>query len=130
MPRHAGRSDEAPRSRVLVVEDDAATREGIDALLREEGLAVDTACNGNEALAYLKSAERPLLILLDLTMPGMTGWEFRRRQRADPSLADIPVVVMTAHKEYGESVTALEADGHLQKPVRPEELKGVVERFR
>jgi CheY-like chemotaxis protein len=119
-----------PRPRVLIVEDDAATREGIDALLREEGFAVETACNGNEALAYLKSGEQPLLILLDLTMPGMSGWEFRRRQRADPSLAEIPVVVMTAQKEYNESVTSLEADGHLQKPVRPDELKGVVERFR
>lgn len=91
---------------------------------------MDTAANGNEALAYLKSAERPSLILLDLTMPGMSGWEFRRRQRSDPDLAEIPVVVMTAHPEYDESVTSLEADGHLQKPVRPEELRGVVERFR
>ena len=123
-------SGEAPRPRILVVEDDAATREGIDALLREQGLAVETACNGNEALAYLKSAGQPLLILLDLTMPGMSGWEFRRRQRADPSLADIPVVVMTAQDVHGESVTSLEADGHLQKPVRPEELRGVVDRFR
>jgi len=113
-----------------VVEDDAPTREGIDALLREEGLAVETACNGNEALAYLKSAEQPLLILLDLTMPGMSGWEFRRRQLSDPALAEIPVIVMTGHDEYGEAVTSLEADGHLQKPVRPEELRGVVERFR
>ena len=119
-----------PRPRVLIVEDDAETREGIDALLREEGLAVETACNGNEALAYLKSGEQPLLILLDLSMPGMTGWEFRRRQRADPSLAEIPVVIMTGQKDYDESMTSLEADGHLQKPVRPEELKGVVERFR
>jgi CheY-like chemotaxis protein len=123
-------SGEATRPRVLVVEDDAATREGIDALLREQGIAVETACNGNEALAYLKSAGQPLLILLDLTMPGMSGWEFRRRQRADPSLADIPVVVMTAQDVHGESVTSLEADGHLQKPVRPDELRGVVDRFR
>jgi CheY-like chemotaxis protein len=115
---------------VLVVEDDEATREGIDALLREEGVAVDTAANGNEALAYLQSADRPLLILLDLTMPGMSGWEFRRRQKADPALSGIPVVVMTSYDEYGEAMSALEADGHLQKPVRPEELKGVVERFR
>ena len=115
---------------MLIVEDDPDTRGAIDALLREEGLAVETAANGNEALAYLQSAGKPLLILLDLNMPGMSGWEFRRRQKADPDLSDIPVVVMTGYDEYGEAVSELEADGHLQKPVRPEELKGVVERFR
>jgi CheY-like chemotaxis protein len=115
-----------------VIEDDADLRTGILDLLREEGLSAQAARDGAEALAYLKQAGSrfPSLILLDLSMPGMNGWDFRRRQLADPSLASIPVVVMTSYSEYGSSVASLRADGHLQKPVRVGELQGVVERFR
>jgi CheY-like chemotaxis protein len=68
--------------------------------------------------------------LLDLTMPGMNGWDFRRAQLRDPALAGIPVVVMTGYEEYGDAVADFRANGHLQKPVRPEELRGVLGRFR
>ena len=62
-------------------------------------------------------------------MPGMSGWEFRRAQLSDPRLASIPVVVTTGHPEYGEDMVSLRADGHLQKPIRPEEVLGVLDRF-
>jgi CheY-like chemotaxis protein len=68
--------------------------------------------------------------LLDLTMPGMNGWDFRRAQLRDPTLAGIPVVVMTGYDVYGDAVADLRANGHLQKPVRAEELRGVLGRFR
>jgi CheY-like chemotaxis protein len=77
-----------------------------------------------------KRPGKPALILLDLTMPGMNGWDFRREQLRDPALAGIPVVVMTGYEDYGDAVANLRADGHLQKPVRPEELRGVLGRFR
>ena len=116
--------------RVLVVEDDPGTRRGVQELLEGEGFAVDGAEDGAEALSFLRRNSPPAFILLDLAMPGMTGWEFRREQLADPELRRIPVVVMTSYEEYDEALTALHPDGHLQKPIRPDELRGVLSRFR
>jgi CheY-like chemotaxis protein len=117
-------------NRVLVVEDDPGTRRGVQELLEGEGFTVDGARDGEEALALLRGNAPPTFILLDLAMPGMTGWEFRREQLADPDLRGIPVVVMTSYEEYDESITTLRPDGHLQKPIRPDDLRGVVSRFR
>ena len=117
-------------SRVLVIEDDPGTRQGVQELLEGEGFIVEGASDGAEALSYLRRNEPPAFILLDLAMPGMTGWEFRREQLADPTLRRIPVVVMTSYEEYDESLTNLHPDGHLQKPIRPDELRGVLSRFR
>jgi CheY-like chemotaxis protein len=117
-------------SRVLVVEDDPGTRRGVQEILEGEGFAVDGAEDGAQALQFLRRNSPPVFILLDLAMPGMTGWEFRREQLADPDLRRIPVVVMTSYEEYDEALTVLHPDGHLQKPIRPDELRGVVSRFR
>jgi len=117
-------------NRVLVVEDDAGTRQGVQELLEGEGFVVEGACDGAEALSFLRENAPPAFILLDLAMPGMTGWEFRREQLADPDLRRIPVVVMTSYEEYDEALTTLHPDGHLQKPIRPDELRGVLSRFR
>ncbi|MDQ6894387.1 MAG: response regulator [Acidobacteriota bacterium] len=117
-------------NRVLVVEDDPGTRRGVQEILEGEGFAVDGAEDGAQALQFLRRSSPPAFILLDLAMPGMTGWEFRREQLADPDLRRIPVVVMTNYEEYDEALTALHPDGHLQKPIRPDELRGVVARFR
>src|SRR5690349_17497986 len=87
-----------PHRPVLIVEDDADLREMMAQLLTLEGFSVETASNGREALRYLESGDggRPNLILLDLMMPVMDGWEFRRRQLADMRSAEIPVVVLSA----------------------------------
>ena len=114
----------------MVVEDDPGTRRGIHQLLQDEGFEVDSVADGAEALARLKGAPKPSLILLDLAMPVMSGWDFRREQLSDPALAGIPVVVMTSYEgEYGDSMAELRASGHLQKPVRPDELRGMLQRF-
>jgi CheY-like chemotaxis protein len=81
---------------ILVVEDTADTRESLLLLLRAEGFAADGAANGLEALRQLRRGYEACLILLDLWMPVMDGWTFRFEQRRDPTLADIPVVVLTA----------------------------------
>jgi len=81
---------------VLVVEDDHDLRDMMEQMLHLEGFATLTAANGLEALDLLHAGASVRVILLDLMMPVMDGWEFRRRQRADPKLADIPVVVMSA----------------------------------
>ena len=65
-------------------------------LLSIEGYSAATVANGREALAYLHTAPKPHLILLDLMMPVMDGWEFRRQQQADPDIARVPVIVLSA----------------------------------
>ncbi len=93
-----------PTGPVLVVEDNDDVREAAAALIETAGFHVRTAANGKEALDVMRSgAELPCLIVLDVMMPVMDGPTFRRRQLADPALAHIPVVVVTA---YGRSLTA------------------------
>jgi CheY-like chemotaxis protein len=82
--------------RVLVVEDDADVLGALVTVLEDQGYEVATARNGLEALERLRSGPRPAIILLDLMMPEMSGFEFRARQLADPSIADLPVAVLTA----------------------------------
>jgi CheY-like chemotaxis protein len=80
---------------VLIVEDDTDVREMMDLLLTAVGYRTMTAENGAVALERLRDT-RPCMVLLDLMMPVMTGWEFRERQLADPQLSSIPVLCMSA----------------------------------
>jgi len=84
--------------RVMIVEDDFETRELIAEVLRDDGYAVQTAANGAEALATLRTVtdERPDIILLDLMMPIMSGWQFLEERATDQDLARIPVLVLSA----------------------------------
>jgi two-component system, chemotaxis family, chemotaxis protein CheY len=115
---------------VLVVDDDADLRDSIEAALLSHGHPVVQAADGAEALAYLKSTnEEPCLVLLDLMMPGMNGFELRSRMNADPALASIPVVVITgagllADRRAGE----LKAEV-LRKPIELPTLLRTVRRF-
>ena len=82
---------------LLLVEDDDDLREDFALILRSRGYRVEVAANGAEALARLRArAPLPCIILLDLMMPVMSGWELRSAQLADPVLAGIPVIVLTA----------------------------------
>jgi CheY-like chemotaxis protein len=84
---------------------------------------VDTAGNGREALDLLRaSPELPSVILLDLRMPVMDGAQFRAAQRQDPSLAPIPVIVVSSEDDGPAAVTALDAAGYLQKPFHVDHL--------
>jgi CheY-like chemotaxis protein len=100
---------------VLVVEDDPDLREMMEQLLHLEGFAPLTAPNGQEALNLLHAGAPVKVILLDLMMPVMDGWEFRRQQRADPKLAAIPVVVMSAID--GERLLEIEPIAAFRKPL-------------
>ena len=83
---------------ILVVDDDADLRQTLQLLLDDSGYRVTAAASGQAALDQLLAGARPDLILLDLMMPEMNGWQFLERARADASLAAIPVVIMTARK--------------------------------
>jgi CheY-like chemotaxis protein len=123
------RTNHSSARSILVVEDDTVIRETMALVLQMEGYAVTGAANGQEALNYLRQTERPALILLDLMMPVMDGWEFRKEQQQDPTLADIPVVLVSAAGTVQEKAAALDAEGFLQKPIEVEQLLTTVQRY-
>jgi CheY-like chemotaxis protein len=108
-------------SYVLLVEDDEDLREDLSLILRNRGYRIETVTNGAEALDRLRRSPLPCLILLDLMMPVMNGWEFRAAQLGDPAMAGIPVVVMTAAAPRDPG-GALQALAYYQKPVKLEDL--------
>lgn len=81
---------------VLLVDDDPAIVDAVTEFLQEEGFEVVAATNGAEALSLLRGGLAANVILLDVLMPHMDGWDFRATQLADPALRDIPIVVITA----------------------------------
>ena len=101
---------------ILVIDDDADIRDAMKLVLEAEGYRVAVFGGGADALSYLRSHSTPSLILLDLTMPEMDGYEFRHRQMADPKLSQIPVVVATG---AGKNLRTCELGGAavLTKPV-------------
>ncbi len=118
----------APRL-IFIVEDDARSRAGLGELLRQNGYDVIAVASGQQALTLLRGERRADLILLDLRMPGMNGWQFRSEQRSDASLASIPVVVASAHWNAESEAATLGAVGCLRKPYDARELVATVRRF-
>jgi CheY-like chemotaxis protein len=100
--------------KILVVEDDDDIRDSIKELLEEEGYCIETAANGQQALAQIRGKGAPQLILLDLMMPVMDGWQFQNQLRQDPDCAQIPVIVISASKFSRQRV---EADAFIPKPL-------------
>jgi CheY-like chemotaxis protein len=114
---------------VLVAEDDAATRMALVALLQANGYDTLAVSNGRVALDRLRAGERPCLVLLDLMMPVMTGWQFLAERQKDPALAAVPVVVFTAASGYDDSMLrGMGADGVIRKPADAEQLLRAVTR--
>ena len=90
---------------IFIVDDDNDVRNALAELLEAEGFSVHGAPNGREALARLRSGGvHPAVILLDLMMPGMDGWDFRSEQMRDPALASVPVVIVSAAGFSPESI--------------------------
>jgi CheY-like chemotaxis protein len=115
---------------VLVVDDDDDLREAMEAALRAVGHRVVTAADGAEALLWLRHPEvRTCLVLLDLMMPGMNGFELRTVMSADPALSTIPVVVITGAGVLADrGADELQADV-LAKPIALPTLVGTVKRY-
>lgn len=104
--------------RVLVVEDNPVNLELVTELLEQEGCQV-LAAPSAEAALRLAAIERPDLVLMDLQLPGMTGYEATRRLKAAPATATIPVMVLTSYAMRGDDLKARDAgcDGYLTKPL-------------
>ena len=114
---------------VLVVEDDNDLRESLSQALRDNGFSVVSANNGQQALEALEAGARPSVILLDLMMPILNGWELRDALRDDPRFAEIPQLVISAYMDEAEQhVLALPADDCIRKPFHIRILIEAIER--
>jgi CheY-like chemotaxis protein len=119
----------APAPIVLVVDDDRDIRGTLGDVLKDEGYATAAASDGREALRLLRGGLRPCVIFLDLSMPGMDGWDFRATQMTDPALNSIPVVVMTAAGFRAETIQSqLAGVEFLRKPLLLDEVLTAVTR--
>jgi CheY-like chemotaxis protein len=112
---------------ILVVEDDEGIRETVAALLEDEGFSVLRAENGQIGLSALRRTPEVALVLLDLWMPVMNGWQMMEALRADPELKKVPVVVISAAGEVPPPAGAM---AFLKKPVRLETLLEAVHTHR
>lgn len=115
---------------ILIVDDDTSIRAALSEILEDEGYTVSNASNGQEALRYLRQQpQAPCLILLDLMMPIMNGWDFRQVQQQDPQLSTIPVVVISADNNVSQKARTVGANGYLQKPINIPRLLNVVREY-
>jgi CheY-like chemotaxis protein len=117
----------AKSAAVLVVDDNDQARCSLAKLLELCGFATATAANGQLALDYLQDHPPPKLIVLDLMMPGMDGFAFRRAQKRDAALAAIPVLVLSAVADF--HLRALRADGCAVE-VKPMDPQRLIDRLR
>jgi CheY-like chemotaxis protein len=109
------------------VEDDTSIREELAAILGQEGYEVVTAGNGRDALERLHWGLRPAVILLDLRMNVMTGWEFRAEQKKDAAVADIPVIAMTTGRWKPDDLN--DFSEHISKPIDIAGLRSLLDRY-
>jgi CheY-like chemotaxis protein len=126
----AGNNPDNKQASVLIVEDNPDVRDSLAMVLTVEGYEVSSAENGQEALDQLRSHPLPDVILLDLMMPVMDGWEFRKQQRQDPLLAQIPVVVMSAYVSQQEVTEQSLGTAFLGKPINVDRLRNTIEQLR
>jgi CheY-like chemotaxis protein len=124
----------AATGNVLIVEDDPETREMLRQLLATEGFYALAAEDGLEALHLLRTVRHrapkaPCLVLLDLKMPRLGGNEFRRAQLGDPTVANVPIAIMSGASDLHERAEAMGAVATLAKPLDVDQLIGVVRRY-
>jgi CheY-like chemotaxis protein len=123
----------SPSPHVLLVDDDEDTREVLRFILESDGIAVTQAQDGLDALARIEELRRndsstPSAIVLDYMMPRCSGEQFRERQLANPGIADVPVVLVSAVSDLPQHGALLRPFGVLQKPVDPDRLTAMVRR--
>lgn len=116
--------------RILVVEDDTQNSYLIGFILEKSGYEVASAADGEEAVAAV-GVEAPDLILMDMLLPKMNGYEATRAIKSDPKWASIPIIALTAYSMKGDREKILEAgcDGYISKPIDPETFVSQMEEF-
>jgi DNA-binding response OmpR family regulator len=114
---------------ILVVDDDPNSRDIVRTFLESRGYTVFTAIDGKDALAKLEEVQ-PALMLLDVMMPGMDGWEVARVVKNHPNYKDVRVIMLTARSDFTDKHQGLRAgaDDYIVKPIRLDELARRVER--
>lgn len=112
---------------VLIVDDDAEFRSALVEIVQHEGFQVETATSGMDALDKLRWGLRPCVVLLDMQMAVMTGWDFRAEQKRDRTLAAIPVIAMTAGYWKGRDLGDYSA--RIGKPIQVQELKATLAKY-
>ena len=117
-------------AKILLVEDNEMNRDMLERRLLRKGFQVILAANGEESIAKA-AQDSPDLILMDLSLPGIDGWEATRRIKADDETAVIPIIALTAHAMTGDREKALAAgcDDYDSKPVELERLLGKIQRL-
>jgi CheY-like chemotaxis protein len=117
-----------PGNVVLLVDDEPDIRDSLKVLIESRGYTVATAIDGRQAFDLMCDAQPPNLVVLDLLMPGMTGWEFLAKVKKIDRLSQIPVVVVSGLD--GELMpSGDEIAGRMQKPIDVNELYGVLDRY-
>jgi len=114
---------------ILVVDDQSESSDAVGMLLEQNGLNVRVAHDGEEALAALQHGLRPCLVVVDLMMPKMDGWEFRQRQLSDPQFATIPVIMMSGYPNAQKAAGTLGVRAILKKPLSASRLLALVNRY-
>ncbi|MEE3715508.1 response regulator [Tumidithrix elongata RA019] len=117
-------------SKVLVVEDSPPQREMITTLLKDSGLTVMSAVDGQEALEQIQNS-CPDLVVMDIVMPRMNGYELCRRLKTDPKTEQVPVVMCSTKGEEFDRYWGMRqgADAYIAKPFQPQELVGTVKQL-
>lgn len=118
---------ESPATDILLVEDDETIAAILAAVLQDQGYTVSRASNGEEALNHLYREQPPRVILLNLMMPVMNGWKFRKQLRQVPELAQIPLVLLSGVRDLDRKAAALGAADCFTKPYN---LKAVLDAVR
>jgi CheY-like chemotaxis protein len=116
----------APPDTILVVDDHADVREGMQHMLETEGYAVQAASNGREALALLFGGLRPCVIVMDLAMPVMNGFEFRQEQLKHSDIAAIPFIAYSAVVNVQQNAQHLRATAYLEKPIEFQHVLSII----
>lgn len=114
---------------VMIVEDDEDIRNDLAEILKDEGHRVVTVPNGLEAMKYLQAATPPCIIILDLMMPIMDGWQLRLEMLKSTFLAKIPLVVLSGAGDLQREAAALGAVGYINKPFKLDVLLNLVRQF-
>ena len=115
---------------ILCIDDESGVIELVDLIMQKEGITVKGAASGAEGLALMRRSP-PQLVLLDIMMPDMDGWEVFKKIKADPLLRDIPIIILTARDSTFEEIVAREragVDDYITKPFTPSQLRESVKK--